>query len=99
MPALSTMTGFARNVGMSPELLLIDDLGVANFANLMTGEGWGSSGDLGDGVAPIVAVLSEALGNNRGTQDDEKEQRQQHNGGKSDEMFDVLEHGCLSGPE
>ena len=99
MPALCAVAGFARNVGVPVELLLADDVGVARFAGLVTGEGRGAGGDLSDGVAAVMTVLAEAFGNDRAAQDNEQQQRQQHHGGEADEMFDVLEHFCFSRPK
>ena len=99
MFSLRAMTGFAGDVRVPSKLLLIDDVGVTSFADFVTGEGWCPGGDLGDGVAAIVTVLAETLGDDRGAEDDEKEQRQQHHSGETNEMFDVLEHDCLSESE
>ena len=99
MPGLRTVTGFAGNVSVTPEFLLIDNVGVAPFADLVAREGGGAGGDLSDGVAAVVTELAKALGNHCRTQDNEKHQHQEHHDSETDQMFDVLEHGCLSGPD
>jgi hypothetical protein len=71
---------------------LIDYVGVAGFAGVVSGEGDGAGSDLGDGCAPIVTVLAKTAGDDGGAQDNECHQRDQHHGGEADEMFDVLEH-------
>ena len=73
MPRLSTVTGFARHVGVTPKLLLIHHVGVTRFADLVAGEDRSAAGDLSDGVAAIVAVLAEAVGNDCAAKHDEKQ--------------------------
>ena len=90
------MTGFAGNVGMTAEFFLIDDVGVASFADVVPSEGWRACGDLGDGCTAIMAVLTEALGDDGGAQQDENRQQDCDDDGETDEMFDVLEHGRFS---
>ena len=74
-----------------PLFLLIDYVGVAGFAGVVSGEGDWTGRDLGDGGAPLVTVLAKAARDDGGAQDDERYQRDQHHGGEPDEMFDVLE--------
>lgn len=99
MLTLSPVAGLAGDVRVPAKLFLVDDFGMAAFADLVSGKGGGPGSDLNDCVASIVAVLAKALGDDCGAHDDEQEQRQQHHHTKADEMFDVLEHGCLSEPE
>jgi len=76
---------------MLAELLLVDDVGMASLANVVAGESHWAGGDFGDGRAAIVSVLSEAAGDDDGTQAYEGNQRDGHNSGETDEMFRVLE--------
>lgn len=99
MLALWAVTGFTRYVRVTAKLFLIDNVGVAAFADFVAGEGGCAGSDLGDGITAIVTVLSKALWDDCGAEDDEGQQRQQHHDTKADEMFDVLEHDCLSEPE
>jgi hypothetical protein len=84
---------------MMAEFFLIDDVGVASFANVVPSEGWRACGDLGDGCTAIMAVLTEALGDDGCAQQDENRQEDCHDDGEADEMFDVLEHECFPGPD
>ena len=95
--ALRSVAGFAGNVGMTAQLFLVDDIGVAGFADVVAGEGWSASRDLGDGGTAIVAVLAKALGHDGGTQQDEDRQENDDDNGETDEMLCVLEHGCFPG--
>jgi len=99
MFALRAVTGFTGDVCVATEFLLIDDLGVTGLADVMTGEGWSASRDLGNGVASIVSVLAKALGDDCGAQQDENCQEDDDDDRETDEMFSVLEHGCFPGPE
>ena len=97
MLALRPVAGFAGNIGVATELLLIDDLGVASFADFVSGKRRSSSGDLGDGITTVVSVLTETLGDDGGAQQDEDRQQEDDHNSETDEVFGVLEHGCLPG--
>ncbi len=72
-------------------LFLVDDVGMAGLAGVVAGEGHGPGGDLGDGGAAIVPVLPKAARDDDGAQDDECDQRDRHDGGEPDEVFNILE--------
>jgi len=89
---LGSVAGFAGDDDVPALFLLIDYVGVAGFAGVVSGEGDWPGGDLGDGGAPVVTVLAKTARHHCGAQDDERHQRDQHYDGEPDEMFDVLEH-------
>jgi hypothetical protein len=99
VPGLGAVTGFARNHDMTPLLLQVDDIGVASFADLVSGMGDGAGRNFGNGGAAIVSVLSKAARDHGGTQDDESKQSDHHDSGEADEMFNVLEQVALSAPD
>ena len=97
--ALRAVAGLAGDVCVASELLLIDDFGVASFADCMSGKCWPARGDLADGIAAIVSVLAETLGDNGGAKDNEHNYQNGDDDGETDEMFSVLEHDCFPGAE
>ena len=97
MLALRPVAGFAGNIGVASELLLIDDVGVASFADFVSGERRSSSGDLSDGITAVVSILAKTLGDDSGPQQDEDRQKDNDYHGETDEVLSVLEHGCLPG--
>jgi hypothetical protein len=99
VPGLGAVTGFARDDDMTALLLLVDDIGVAGFTDLVAGMGDGAGCNLGNGGAAIVSVLSKAARDHGGTQDDESKHSDHHDGGEADEMFNVLEQVVLSAPD
>jgi len=88
---LGSVAGFAGDDDVPALFFLIDYVGVAGFAGVVSGKGDWPGGDLGDGGATVVAVLAKAARDDGGPQDDECYQRDQHHGCEPDEMFDVLE--------
>ncbi len=93
---LRSVAGFARDDHVAALLFLVNDLGVAGLADLMAGVGDGASGDLGDGVAAVVSILTEAVRDDGGTKKDEGDQCGRHDNGEPDEVFNVLEQFGLS---
>ena len=98
MPGKGSVAGLTRNHHVLAQLLLVDDLGVAALARLVAGESNGTSRDLGDGIAAIVAVLSEAVGDHSRAQDDESDHRDHHDYRETNEVFYVLEQVDLPAP-
>jgi len=88
---LGSVTGFAGDNDVSALFFLIDYVGVAGFADVVTGEGDWAGSDLGDGGATVVTVLAKTARDDGGAQDGKRHERDQHHGGEADEMFDVLE--------
>jgi len=70
---------------------LIDYIGVTAFADLVPGMGDRAGCQFSDRVSTIVAVLTEGFGNDSGAQNHEGDERDQHDGGESKKVFDVLE--------
>ncbi len=96
---LRAVAGFARDDHVAALLFLVNDLSVAGLADLMAGVGDGASGDLGDGVAAVVSILTEAVRDDGGAKKDEGDQCDRHDHGEPDEMFNVLEQFGLSAPD
>ena len=88
---LSSVAGFARDHDMLALLLLIHDIAVADFANVVAGEGHGPGRDLSNRCAAIVSVLAETGGDDEGAQADERNQCDGHDRHEPDEVFDVFE--------
>ncbi len=99
MLGLGSVASFAGDDDVLAELLLIDHVGVAGLADIVTGEGRGAGSDLSDGGAAIVSILAETVGNDEGAQANERDQGDGHDDRKPDEMFDVLEQAGLSAPD
>jgi len=91
MFCLRSVASLAGNDDMPAELLLIDDICVTPFADFMAGVGDRAGGDLRQSVAAIMTILSETVRNDRGTQTDERRHSNHHNGGETNQVFDVLE--------
>ena len=88
---LGSMTGFAGDDDVSAEFLLIDDIGVAGLAGIVSSVNDGAGGDFGDGCAAIVSVLPKTVGDDDGAQADEGNQGDCHDCREPDEMFNILE--------
>lgn len=88
---LRTMTGLARYDDVLALFLLIDDVGVAAFANFVPGVSDGSCGNLSNCCSPVMPVLSEALGYDCGPQNQENAHRYDDNRGQSDQMLGIFE--------
>jgi hypothetical protein len=70
---------------------------VTAFADLVTGvDNWAGC-HFSDCISTIVPVLTEGFGNDGGAQDHEGDERDQHDGGKSKKVFDVLEQSLTFG--
>src|ERR1051326_5300766 len=63
---LGTVAGFAGDHNVLAQLFLIDDIGVAGFADFVAGMGDRAGSGFGDGVAAIVSVLAKTVGHNGG---------------------------------
>ena len=89
---LGSVAGFARNDNVLALLFLVNDVGMAGFTSIMTGEGYRPGCDLGDRSTAIVAVLPKTARYDGGAQDNERNQCNRHDDGEPDEMLGVLEH-------
>jgi len=85
------MAGLAGNSHMPTLLLLIDDVGVAGFANFVAGKSGGPGRGFRDGSAAVMTVLAKAARNDCNPQNQEHGQQYHNDHGKPDEMFYVLE--------
>ncbi len=85
------MASFTRNHDVLSLLFLFDYLGMAGLAGLMTGESNWPCLDLGDRCSAVMAILTKAARDYRGTQQNENNQCDCHDRREPYEMFDVLE--------
>lgn len=88
---LRSMTRFARDNDMLAEFLLVNNVGMASLAYIMAGVRNGPGCNFRNGIAPIMSVSAERLGNHGGTQQDEGDQRDAHYDCEPDKVFEVLE--------
>ena len=88
---LGSVAGFAGDHNVLAQLLLIDNVGVAGFADFVAGVSDGAGSGFRDGVAAVVSVLAETVGNNGGAQQNERDYRDRHHSGKTDQVFRVFE--------
>lgn len=98
MFGLRSVTSFARDDRMSAQLLLVNDIGMAGFADLMTGMRDRMGGSLGQSVAAIMAILPEAVRHDGCAQSNECRDGDHHNGDEAYQMLGVLEQGRFSRP-
>src|SRR6185437_3029978 len=80
-------------------LLQVGDGGGTGLTSVVAGDCDWPGGDLGNGISAVVPVLAEAAGNDCSAQDHKSQKRDQHDHGKPNQVFYVLEHVCLSGKE
>ena len=76
---------------------MVDYIGVAAFADLVTGMSNRAGRQLSDGISTIVSVLAEGFGNDGGPQEYEGDQRDDDDGGEPKKVFDVLEQNLTFG--
>jgi hypothetical protein len=98
MFGLGAVAGFTGDDDVAALLFLVNNVGVAGLADLVTGVGDGAGGDLGNGVTAVVSVLAKAVGDDGGAKKDEGDQGDRHDSGEPDEVFNVLEQFGLSAP-
>jgi hypothetical protein len=94
MFGLGTMAGFAGEHDVLAQFFLLDDVGVADFANVMAGKRNRASGDLADSCSAVMTILPETARNHRGTDGHEEDQRSNHYSGEPNQVFEVFEHRC-----
>jgi len=82
--ALGSVAGFAGNVGVTAQFLLVYDVGVAALADVVAGESWRAGCGFGNGRAAVVAILAKALGYDSGAQQDEYRQENCYDHGETD---------------
>ncbi len=93
MLGLGPVTSLASYHHMLAKFFLIHNVGVAGLADLMPGKRNLPRGDLADRRPSIVAILPKAARHNRSPQDYEGHQSDCHDGGQTNEVFDILEQG------
>ena len=95
MLRLRTMASLARNNDVLPLFLLIDDIGVAAFANFMPCVSNRAGCNLGKCRSPVMAILSETLRHDRGSKNQDNTYQYGNDCGKSDQMLGIFEQLCL----
>ena len=95
MLCLRAVAGLAVDAGVLAGFLHFKDIGVAGFAGFVSGVNDGECGDFGNGVGSIVTVLTEAFGDEPGSEAEEEGYTHQEDRGDTDEVFRVFEaiHG------
>lgn len=93
---LRAMTGFAGYAGVAPGLFQIQDVAVAGFADVVASIRNRLSRDFLEGVAPKMAVLAKALGDEDASENEEEDEARNEDGGHTKEMREVfgLNHRC-----
>jgi len=87
----ASMASLAGNHHMLALLLLLDDVGMASFAGIVSGKSNGMGCRLCDSSAAVVAVLPKATRHHRNSQNEEYCQQHYDDNGQPDKMFYVLE--------
>ena len=98
MAGQGSVAGLAGYDHMLALFLLINDVGMADLARVMAGEGDRPGRSLRDRSPAIVSVLPEASGNDGGAQYRKSNHRDCYDDGESDEMFQVLEQVPVPAP-
>lgn len=90
VPGLRAMTRFTWDNHMLTEIFMLDHIGVACFANVVPCMCNRPGRDLGNGIAAIMPILTERLGNDGRTQQDKCDDRDAHHDCEPDEVFEVF---------
>lgn len=96
---LRAVAGLAGHHDMFAKLFLIDNLGVACLANIVSGMRDRVCRDFFDGIGTVMAVLAKRAGHDRGAEDNESNQGDGHDCGEPDQVFDVFEQICILAPD
>ena len=91
MRGQSSVAGFASHDHVFAQLFLIHHVAMADLAGIVAGKGNRPGCCLADGSAAIVPVLAKTSRDDRGTEEDECNQRYRHDGRKPHEVFYVFE--------
>lgn len=84
------MARFAINMSVFAFYLAVRNFGVAPFAGLMSGVDNGERCDFSNGMAPVVAVLAEAVGHHQGAQRKEGDNANDEHHRYAEEMLGIL---------
>ena len=76
---------------------MIDYIGVAAFADRVTGMGNRAGCHFGDCISTVVSILAEGFGNDGGAQEHEGNKRDDDDGGEPKKVFDVFEQNLTFG--
>lgn len=86
----SPVTGLAVYMRVLPFAFGIGYIAVAGFAGFVAGELYRMSGDVCDGVAAVVAVLTEAFGNDIASDDEKDDEGQNKEPREAEQMPCIL---------
>ena len=87
---LRAMARFASNPGVTTGLFQIKNVTVAGFTDFVASKGNGLGHDFLQSVAPKVAVLAKALGNEEVPENKEEDEARQENGGHAKKVRQVF---------
>jgi len=76
---------------------LIDYIGVAAFADRVTGMGNRAGCHFSDCISTVVSILAEGFGNDGGAQEHEGNERDDDDAGESKQVLDVLKQSLTFG--
>lgn len=91
VPGERSVTGLAVYVGMLAGFLLLENVHVARFAGLVSGVRDGKTGHVGEGVSAIMAVFSEAPGDEIRADCEECKDSQQEDACDTQEVLGISE--------
>ncbi len=95
MLSLGPVASLASDHYMPAKFFLIDDVGVAAFAGLVSGKRNRSRRDLADRCSSIVAILPKTARHDNSPQDHERHQRDCDDHCQPYDVFDILEQVCV----
>jgi len=87
-----SVAGLTRNHHVFAQLFLVDNVGVASLADLMSRVRNRTGCDVSHGISAIVAVLAEAVRSQDSPNQDKRNHCNCDDYSQPNEMFDVLEH-------
>jgi len=93
-----SMASLAGDDHMLAQFLLIDDIGMTGLAGIVPGMGDRPSGNFGDRGSAVVPVLSKTGRDDGSAQHGKCQQRDNHDGSETDEVFRVFEQVRIPAP-
>lgn len=94
---LGSVTCLARDHNVLAQLLLVDHIGVAGFANVMACMDHRAGGSLGNRIPPVMPVLPKTVRYDRGAQHHESDHRDHHYSRQTDQVFRIFEQVIIPG--
>jgi len=84
VPGLRSVTGLTWDGNVPSQLLLVDNVGVAGLANVVTRIGNRPRRNFGDRSAPVMAILAKTARNNCGSDGNKQNHCRNHHDGEAD---------------